>query len=391
VAPDADRLRDGAAYDYVLVGGGLQNGLLVLAILAVRPDARIALVERSLALGGNHTWCFHAGDLPEAAADVVAPLIAHRWPGYQVAFPGHRRDVASPYAAVTSQRFDRVLRERTSAADGVDLYLGCEAKTIGAHEVELADGRRLAGRLVVDARGPQRSESSSAQGYQKFVGLELRLRRPHGRAVPMLMDATVPQIEGFRFVYVLPLAADRLLVEDTYVTDTPLLDRKVVADRALGYAEAQGWQVEEIEREEFGVLPLPWKGQQRATLHGPLLAGYRGGWFHPVTGYSFPIALRLALAVARAPLTDPFAALAELARRQRAQRSYGHLLNRMFFQWFAPAQRYHVLERFYRLPEPTIRRFYAATLSVGDRVRILVGRPPRGLSLRRVLRRTSAA
>jgi hypothetical protein len=33
------------------------------------------------------------------------------------------------------------------------------------------------------------------------------------------------------------------------------------------------------------------------------------------------------------------------------------------------------------LPEVSIRRFYALELTAWDRARILVGRPPRGLSL----------
>ena len=378
-------------YEYVLVGGGLQNGLLAMALLQTRPEARIALVERSQSLGGNHTWCFHAGDLPADAAELVDPLIAHRWPAYEVVFPTHARRVESAYAAITSQRFDQVLQEKLREAPGVDLILGSEAKAVGEHGVELADGRRLAGRLVVDARGPEQAASpGSALGFQKFVGLELRLRQPHGRRIPMLMDAMLPQSEGFRFMYVLPLAPDRVLVEDTYFSDTRWLDDESGRREVLRYAEARGWEVEAIEREERGVLPLPWKGTFDPVLRSPLLAGYQGGWFHPVTGYSFPVALRLARAVARAPIEAPFGAIRELERELHAQRKFCYLLNRMFFVWFEPPQRYHVLARFYRLPEPTIRRFYAMTLTPWDRARILLGRPPRGLSLRRALRGKSA-
>jgi lycopene beta-cyclase len=35
-----------------------------------------------------------------------------------------------------------------------------------------------------------------------------------------------------------------------------------------------------------------------------------------------------------------------------------------------------VLQRFYRLPEPLIARFYAGQSSVADRIRILAGKPP---------------
>ena len=53
--------------------------------------------------------------------------------------------------------------------------------------------------------GPSRGRA----GYQKFVGLEIRTPQPHGMVRPLLMDARVAQIDGFRFVYVLPLAPDR--------------------------------------------------------------------------------------------------------------------------------------------------------------------------------------
>jgi len=66
----------------------------------------------------------------------------------------------------------------------------------------------------------------------------------------------------------------------------------------------------------------------------------------------------------------------------RRQVRFALRLNRMVFRWFRGEQRYRVLERFYRLPAPVIRRFYALELTALDRARILFGRPPRGLSLR---------
>jgi lycopene beta-cyclase len=74
-----------------------------------------------------------------------------------------------------------------------------------------------------------------------------------------------------------------------------------------------------------------------------------------------------------------------LVREQRAQLRFCLLLNRLFFGAFAPDQRRNVIERFYRLPSASVRRFYAMTLSHADRARILCGRPPRGFSLARAL------
>ncbi|MEM9488667.1 MAG: lycopene beta-cyclase CrtY, partial [Myxococcota bacterium] len=293
-------------FDYVLVGGGLQNGLLALALLHHQPECRIALVERGPVLGGNHTWCFHSDDVPDSARAFVEPLVAHRWPGYVVRFPDLARQLDTPYAAVTSARLDQVVSARMSEQSGCAVLLDTTATEIGRTEVTLADGRQLRGRLVVDARGPAASRwagpaagAARTCGYQKFVGHELRLDRPHGLDRPILMDATVAQTdEGYRFIYTLPLAEDRVLVEETYFSDTPDLAvgrlRRSIAD----YAADLGLAVAEVIREESGVLPIPWDGAvaeiEDTTADRPLAAGIQGGWFHPVTGYSFPIAVRLA-------------------------------------------------------------------------------------------------
>jgi lycopene beta-cyclase len=48
----------------------------------------------------------------------------------------------------------------------------------------------------------------------------------------------------------------------------------------------------------------------------------------------------------------------------------------MLFRAAQPERRYRILERFYRLPEPLIERFYAARSTALDKVRVLSGRPP---------------
>src|SRR5687768_4671369 len=91
--------------DYVLVGGGLQNGLIALALMRYRPSATFALVERAPQLGNNHLWSFHAGDLGPRMSEVVAEVIARRWPRYAVAFPNLTRELGEPYACISSAHF----------------------------------------------------------------------------------------------------------------------------------------------------------------------------------------------------------------------------------------------------------------------------------------------
>ena len=373
--------------DLALVGGGLQNGLVALAALAARPDARVAIFERGGSLGGNHTWCFHQDDVPEAARPWIEPLVARAWPGYEVRFAAYERALASTYACITAKRFDEVVRARVAAAPNASVHLGAEVIAVEPGRAVVRDGartREVRAATVIDARGPDRAGGTG--GWQKFVGLELALARPHGLDVPILMDATVDQLDGFRFVYVLPLAPDRLLVEDTCFSDGAQLDAAAMHARVLAYAEARGWHAREIVREERGVLPMTWDAEVTPPVPGLVSGGYGGGWFHPVTGYSFPIALRLAAAVGEAigRGDDAAAAVAALVPAHRAQLRFARRLVWMMFRWFPPERRAGVLEHFYRLPEDSVRRFYALALTGRDRARLFLGRPPRGLSLRRM-------
>jgi lycopene beta-cyclase len=378
-------------FDYLLIGGGLQNALIGLALLERRPGVRIALVERADRLGGNHTWCFHADDVAASMQAAIAPLVAHRWEGYTVAFPNLARTVAAPYAAVTSERLHRVVTAALAAAPGCAVLTGRAALEVSGDAALLVGGERLRARAVIDARGPNLEPPSSA-GYQKFLGHELTLRAPHGLDRPVLMDAKVTQTDGYRFFYLLPFDDRRLLVEDTYFSDDPTLDVEALRGEIASYVAGRGWQLASSDREESGVLPLPWDGTCEPGDRGPLVAGYAGGWFHPATGYSFPVAARLADLVASVEPGEVFGPqLRRLARAQRRQLGFCHRLNHMLFHWFPPDERWNAFERFYKLPEPTIRRFYAMQLSRLDRGRILVGRPPRGISWRAVFARGDAS
>jgi lycopene beta-cyclase len=369
-------------FDYVLVGGGLQNALVAAALARHQPAARVALVEATERLGGNHLWCFHALDVPESARPYVEPFVVRRWPRYRVRFPSYARTLEEPYAAVTSD----ALHERACvlAENGpLELFLGQAALKVEPERVELASGSVLRAPVVIDSRGPERFARHDAIGYQKFLGLELDVTPESAPSEPMLMDSTVEQVDGLRFVYVLPLAPGRVLVEDTYFSDGPELERGTLEARIVEYAERAGLVVRGVARKEHGVLPLPRRAPLSvASTRGLVRGGYQGGWFHPTTGYSFPLAVRLAEVVAKSEASELFANLAELATRTARQQRFAALLNRLLFRGFAPERRYGAFERFYRMPADTVRRFYSLSLTPSDRLRLVCGRPPRGITAR---------
>lgn len=376
--PHPDRA---ARFDYAIAGGGLQAALIALAVRAERPRATIALVERDSHLGGNHTWCFHATDVSPSARTWIEPALTCRWAGYEVRFPGADRTIEDEYLCITPETLEPAV-ESALAAPGNRLIRGTAVEDTAPTTLTLESGEVLTARLVIDARGPTAAEVENA-GFQKFLGREVELSAPHGLERPVLMDATVDQSDGYRFFYLLPFAPDRLLVEDTRFTNDPAIDRDAYRQEIAAYCERAGWDIVRLVREEEGVLPMPWSSVRQDHRAGVLLAGYRGGWFHPGTGYSMPVATRLAEALAAA---DPDQVrengLPGLQKEHGRQMEYCRLLNRLLFRWYPPEMRWNIFARFYRMPVALIRRFYALRMRASDQARILVGRPPRGLSIR---------
>ncbi|MBB4660109.1 lycopene beta-cyclase CrtY [Parvularcula dongshanensis] len=369
-----------STYDLLFAGGGLSSALTAYRVAVSNPNLRIGLVEAADTLGGNHTWSFHETDVTADQHAWIDPFIVHRWPGQKVRFPKRERTLGTGYRSVTSERLHDVL----SDVANVDLLTGTPVAAADPDGLTLTDQRRLAG-TVLDGRGAQPTPRLTL-GFQKFLGQEVRTAAPHGVTVPTIMDATVAQTDGYRFVYVLPFTQDTLLIEDTYYADGADLPEGTLRDEIAAYAARQGWQVAEVLREETGILPIVLEGDVDGfwddARDGPAPLGLRAGLFHPVTGYSLPDAARLADLVAEAcregvPGPEALFALVENHAKTtwREQRFY-RLLNRMLFRAAEPHLRYVVLERFYGLPQALIERFYAGKTTLGDMARVLAGRPP---------------
>ena len=368
------------ALPLVIVGGGLAGALAAVRLAELHPDLPLLLVESGDAIGGNHTWSFFDSDVPDGLQDLVAALAPVRWPRHRVHFPGRTREFAMAYNSVAAPALDALVRERLAGR----LRLGTKVTRIASDGIELAGGERIGARGVIDARGPQGAMPGLELGWQKFVGIEFAAASPEPDCATV-MDACLPQLDGYRFVYVLPLGPDRVLVEDTYYSNDAELDREAVSGRVRALAAERGLLGSEL-RQEAGVLPILIGGDPDRfwPADDPVARlGLAGGFFHATTGYSFGLALRLADELARLP--GEFGS-AELARWTRArflrhwrETWYFRLLNRMLFHAAKPGERWRVFAHFYRLPAERIARFYAGELTPIDRLRILSGRPPVGI------------
>ncbi len=371
---------DGRRHDIAIAGGGLAGGLIALALRRARPDLDVVLIEQGDMLGGNHRWSWFESDLEPAGAALLAAFRTARWDaGYEVRFPAHSRVLRSTYRSLVSSDFDAGLRRELAQHT---MRLNAPIAALDAAGIVLASGERIAARTVIDCRGPS-SVAGLTGGWQVFMGRRLRTAGPHGVTRPVIMDATVAQPGAYRFVYVLPLGADELFVEDTYYADSPTLDRRALSARIEAYCREHGWDGEPLDH-ETGVLPVISGGdfsafQAAHRTPGVAAAGARGGFVHPLTSYTLPFAVETALAVAaEADLPgEQLAALLETRARAHWARTRSYRrLGAMLFGAGPPERRYRVFERFYTLPEKLIERFYSGRSTFADKARVLIGKPP---------------
>ena len=370
----------GGRCDLAIVGGGLSGGLIALAAARRDPGLDIRLVEAGAVLGGNHRWSWFDSDLGEGGDALLEPFRKTEWDGgYDVAFPAHRRHLQARYNSLASEDFHAALMRELPQGTVV---LNRAVDTLDAGGVTLSDGERIGARCVIDCRGIEDAPALEG-GWQVFLGRHMRTAKPHGVARPVIMDATVRQHGAYRFVYVLPLGLDELFIEDTYYADSPVLDRRALGSRVEAYCQAHGWDGE-ILGHETGVLPVITGGdfaafQDAARTKGVAMAGAKGGFVHPLTSYTLPFAVRIAQLVAdnvTLPGEQLSALLEAEARRHWAATKFYRRLGTMLFGAAEPDERYRIFERFYRLGQPLIERFYAGKSTFGDRLRILSGRPP---------------
>lgn len=360
----------------ILVGGGLANSLIALRLAASRPEIDWTILESESELGGNHTWSFHASDLTAAQNRWIAPLVEQTWPSYEVRFPGYRRRIPFGYASATAERLRHAM-----APHAARVLTDARVTKLEPRRVTLDDGRAFEADGVVDGRG-HRPSPHMRVAYQKFLGQEVLTAEPHGLTAPIIMDATVPQRDGYRFIYVLPFGPRRLLIEDTYYSDRMELDAAATRELIEIYAERHGWTIATIVREETGVLPIALGGDIEALwgdAAGVARSGLRAALFHPTTGYSLPDAARLAERIAAAPdLSGP--ALFTLTRSHSMahwrKAGFYRLLDRLMFEAADPNERYRLLGRFYKLSPGLMSRFYAGHSTLFDKIRLLSGKPP---------------
>lgn len=290
----------------VILGAGLSG--LSLAVALVRAGVRddVVLVDRRTEFGRDRTWCTW-----EDARLPFRRLARRRWSAWEIVTARGEatgRSRRHPYVLLDSRDVYAAALEELAAAPNVTLRLGERVLAVGdgwarteheRWEGWIYDGLALAS-PALRSRRPGHTELT-----QGFLGWEVETERPMftpERAT--LMDFRVPQPPGLHFLYVLPFAPHRALVEHTSLgreMPTPASRRAVLREHLRGAGAIR------VHHEERGRIPMSTAELPVVRSPRTFAIGTAGGAVRPSSGYAFTRIQRMSHALARSARTgDPY-------------------------------------------------------------------------------------
>ncbi|GFR49762.1 hypothetical protein Agub_g11924 [Astrephomene gubernaculifera] len=223
-----------------------------------------------------------------------------------------------PFARVDRPKLKRVLLERCAAA-GVTFLPGSVSGCShggGASQVELADGRKIRGSLVLDATGHSRRlvqyDKKFDPGYQGAYGIVAEVEsHPFPLDTMLFMDWRDDHTAGAgreamraanralpTFLYAMPFTENKVFLEETSLVSRPAAGFSELKERLTARLEWLGIKVTRIEEEEYCLIPM---GGVLPTHPQRVLAiGGAAGMVHPSTGFMMARMLGAAPTVADA-------------------------------------------------------------------------------------------
>ena len=270
------------AFDLAILGGGCAG--LSLAQRLARTRLRAVVIEPREAYADDRLWSFwRMRDHP------FAGLARRRFSRWRVAAPGAapvtRRSDAFAYESLPAGAVYDACLAAIDAAPGLRLARGTRAGAVratpGGFRVE-TDRGAIDAAQVVDARPPR-----GRAGYgQFFEGREIATDgAAFDPGVATLMDFRRTEHAAIEFVYTVPFARDRALVELTWFAAAPpppgLLARRL--DEEIAALAPRGATT---VRREAGAIPMT-LARDAPPAPGVAMAGLAGGAARPSTGYAF--------------------------------------------------------------------------------------------------------
>ena len=389
-------------YDFILSGGGLA-GLSLAYNLINSPlrDRSILIVDKDAKQQNDRTWCFW--EEQPTLFDEIAYRVWHRLRFVGDDFTREFDLAPYRYQMIRGLDFYDFTREKLSKCNNVTFVRGnIDRVDDGPDRATVTvEGQSFNGSWVFDSTLPASLRGSVPTGIeasagdakrtenrlkppiqnghyhhlnQHFRGWEIETDRPvFNPQLPTLFDFRTKQEGHMRFVYTLPFAENRALLEYTLFSSHLLTSEEYDAGLKTYIEDVLGIKQYTINHVEAGVIPMTDHPFPRRLGQRVMSIGTKGGRVKPSTGYAFLRVQRDSAAIVQSLIAhdQPFAIP---ARRGRFALHDAILLNIMTHYpddlkpIFTIMFKHNSIQRIFR--------FLDETASLNDEVRFIASLPP---------------
>lgn len=351
--------------DIAILGGGCAGLSLAVRLAAAGRD--VCVIEPRHNYSDDRAWSFW-----RTAPDPFEDCVRASWAHWDVAGPGgtvRRGSTRLQYQSVAAGPFYDRAQSLMADSASARLSLGTSAlavcRSAKCWQID-TDAGRLSANHVVDTRPPNRTPTYG----QFFLGWEIRTERAvFDPDRVQLMHFRKARSRGVDFVYTLPFARDRALVEVTsFAPESPGSD--VFTDWLSAEIAALEPGKFEVVRQEAGALPMQ-VGFADPPQEGLIRMGLGGGAARPSTGYAF--------ARIQAQADHVFAALQRGdASQPRLDGPATRFMDRVFLQVMQtmPERGPALFESLFRnAPPDRLERFLSGSTHPVDRLSVMASLP----------------
>ena len=279
-------------HDYIITGSGASGLMLAyrMAKDSFFDNASILIIDKEKKTSNDRTWCFWENDKGE-----WDDLVHKSW--NKILFDSHSYKKSIPlqsytYKMIRSAKFYEKLWNFIESKNNISFIKANVTSILDTAEgalVETSTGRYRAVKLLnsIDLDQKYTRQEEYPVLLQHFTGWFIETKKNiFNDSVATFMDFTVDQKMNTRFMYVLPVSANKALFEYTLFSEDVLTKEEYELELQK-YLELNSISEYTIIEKEKGIIPMTsfkfWQDNSKNILN----IGTVGGWTKASTGYTF--------------------------------------------------------------------------------------------------------
>jgi lycopene beta-cyclase len=279
-------------YDYIITGSGASGLMLAyrMANDSFFDNSSILIIDREKKNSDDRTWCFWENGKGE-----WDDLLHKSWD--KIVFKSNLYQNTIPlqsytYKMIRSAKFYKKLWNSIDAKNNISFIEANVVSVLDTSEgtiVETSTGKYHAVKLLnsVDFDQKYTQQEKYPVLLQHFIGWFVETKKNQfDDSAATFMDFTVDQKRNTRFMYVLPVSANKALFEYTLFSKDVLL-KEEYEQELQKYLELKSITDYTIIEKEKGVIPMTSFNFWRDNSKNILNIGTVGGWTKASTGYTF--------------------------------------------------------------------------------------------------------